>query len=81
MFTCGDCSWGSVSHILLFIHVYCWFCLSVTAEDLFRKNITKHNIIATVATEVSREITAIVMAAIVATSFIEVGIPVSANKS
>ena len=42
--------------------------------------------IATVVTEVSREITAIamaaiVMAAIVATSFIKVAIPVPANKS
>ena len=61
--------------------MYCWFCLAVTLLLLFRKNITKHTMMATVATEVSREITAIVMAAIVATSFIKVAIPVPANKS
>ena len=47
-----------------------WFRPSVILALLFRKNTTKHTIIATeVTTEVSNEINAITMAAIVATSF------------
>ena len=47
----------------------CRFHLSVTAENLFWKYITKHAIIAIVTTEVSNEIIAIAVAAIVAISF------------
>ena len=45
-----------------------WFRPSEILALLFRKNTTKHTVIVTVTTEVSNEITAIVMAAI-ATSF------------
>lgn len=63
--------------------MYCWFCLLVTAESLFRKNMTKHTMIATVATEVTNEIIAIAMAATVGISFryvLETGVTVSVNE-
>ena len=79
----GGVTGGVVSATVCCLSMYCWFCLLVTAENLFRRNITKHTMIATVATEVTNEIIAIAMAATVGISFryvLETGVTVSANE-